>query len=59
MRGYSYCSIIAAYPIAFIGSTRLTRSSTTTMEWKIKVESLSHLAPELVELLTEYEVLMR
>ncbi len=59
MRGYSRSSIIAAYPMAFIGNTRLTCSSTTTMEWKMKVKSPSYLTPELIGLLTEYEVLMR
>ncbi len=59
MRGYSRSNIIATYLMALIGSTKLTRSSTTTMEWNMKVESPSHLAPELVGLLTEYEMLMR
>ena len=36
---------------ALPSSTRLTRSSTTTMEWKMKIESPSRLAPELVGLL--------
>ncbi len=45
--------------MAFISSIRLTHSSITTMKWKMKVESPSHLALELVGLLTVYKVLMR
>ena len=43
---------------ALPSSTSLTRSSTTTTEWKMKVESPSRLASELVGLLAEYEMLV-
>lgn len=46
-------SIIVICLMVFISNTSLRRSSTTIIEWKMKVESLNYLTLELIRLLTK------